>query len=105
MIIFFQFVFSLMFVISLLCLIYQVYQIVVLDAQSKNIKHFNLWSLFSISSWVGILFYVRRSKKNSHNGQVDIIKNSHLRIRKVKIFICFLIIGILGLIITNYVTN
>lgn len=97
-------IFALISFSGLICITYEIYQLVVKDAKSRRIKHPKLWGLFSISgnNSSGLLLYLLKRKKHpisklNENNLKEIQKNK----QSLKIGIILLIIGIIGIICSN----
>lgn len=80
---------------------YQIFQLVVLDAESRGLKHPKFWGIFSLSGNNGggglILYLIGRNRYPSHmTDAVRKICNS--RKKRAALSLCFIVIGTIGLI-------
>ena len=97
----FAFILTFMLLLGSFTLMYQVFKLVVLDAESRGLKHPKLWGLFSIGGNNGsgglILYLIGRNKYPSNmtasNRQVF-----DSRKKKAAISLCFMATGAIGLI-------
>ena len=89
-------------------LMYQIFRLVVLDAESRGLKHPNFWGIFSLSGTNGsgglILYLIGRNKFPSHMAEnTKQIFNS--RKRKAGLSLSFIAIGTIGLLFITLFGN
>ena len=82
-------------------LMYQLYKLVVLDAESRGLKHPKFWGIFSLGGNNGsgglVLYLLGRNRYPSHmTDDAKPVFNS--RKRKTGLSLCFIAIGTIGLI-------
>lgn len=82
---------------------YQVFQLVILDAKSRGLKHPKFWGIFSLGGNNGggglVLYLIGRNRFPSHMTDAD-RKISDSRKKKSALSLCFIATGIVGLIFT-----
>ncbi len=80
---------------------YQVYQLVVLVAKSRGLKHPKFWGIFSIGGNNGggglVLYLLGRNRYPSHMTD-DVRKICCSRKKKSALSLCFIVAGTIGLI-------
>lgn len=80
---------------------YQVFQLVVLDAQSRGLKHPKFWGIFSLGGNNGggglVLYLIGRNRFPSHMTDTA-RKTCDSRKRKSALSLCFIAVGTIGLI-------
>ncbi len=82
-------------------LMYQIFKLVVLDAESRGLKHPKFWGIFSLGGNNGsgglLLYLIGRNKYPST--MTDEVKEIVIsRKRKAGLSLCFIAIGTIGLI-------
>lgn len=89
-----------MVLLGVFSLMYQVFKLVVLDAESRGLKHPKFWGIFSLGGNNGsgglLLYLIGRNKYPS--ATTDEAKRIVIsRKRKVGLSLCFIAIGTIGL--------
>lgn len=90
-----------MVLLGALTLTYQLYKLVVLDAEGRGLKHPKFWGIFSLGGNNGsgglILYLLGRNRYPSHmTDDAKLVLNS--RKRKTGLSLCFIAIGTIGFI-------
>ncbi len=90
-----------MVLLGVLSLMYQIFKIVVLDAESRGLKHPKFWGIFSLGGNNGsgglLLYLIGRNKYPS--AMTDEVKKIIIsRKRKAGLSLCFIAVGTIGLI-------
>lgn len=94
-------VFLFMVLLGSVTLAYQVFQLVVLDAESRGLKHPKLWGLFSIgstNSGGGLILYLLGRNKYPSNISDDIKLLVDSRKKRAGLSLGFIAVGLIGLI-------
>ena len=89
-------------------LMYQIFKLVVIDAESRGLKHPNFWGVFSLSGsngGGGLLLYLLGRKKFPSNMAESTRKIFHSRKKKAGLSLCFIAIGTIGLIFCGIFGN
>lgn len=92
----FQMICFIVAVAGVLSLIYQVFQIVVLDAKARGLKHPNFWGLLSINDDNGLLLYLLKRRQYSSMMTEAGKKTIESRKRKAAISLGIAVVGTIG---------
>lgn len=90
-----------MVLLGALSLMYQIFKMVVLDAESRGLKHPKFWGIFSLGGNNGsggfLLYLIGRNKYPS--AMTDEVKKIIISCkRKAGLSLCFIAVGTIGLI-------
>ena len=81
-------------------LMYQIFKLVVLDAESRGLKHPDFWGIFSLggSGGGGFLLYLLGRNRFPSRMEENTKKIFNSRKKKAGLSLCFIAIGTIGLI-------
>ena len=85
------------------CVVFQIYQMTVIDATARGLKHPKFWGVFAMSgnNSSGLLLYLI-GRRNYPINSIDSNQKIKMIQRKkaAGISLCFMVVGILGLILS-----
>ena len=85
------------------CVVFQIYQMTVIDATARGLKHPKFWGVFAMSgnNSSGLLLYLI-GRRNYPINSIDSNQKTKMIQRKkaAGISLCFMVVGILGLILS-----
>lgn len=94
-------IFVFMVLLGAFTLMYQIFRLVVLDAESRGLKHPDFWGIFSLgggSGGGGFLLYLLGRNRFPSNMEENMKKIFNSRKKKAGLSLCFIAIGTIGLI-------
>ena len=88
------------------CVVFQIYQMTVIDATARGLKHHKFWGVFTMS-WnnsIGLLMYlIGRRKYPIVNMSESNSKELEKRKKSAGIGLLFLAVGVIGMICTTLI--
>lgn len=98
----FSIIFVFMVLLGAFTLMYQINRLVVMDAESRGLKHPNFWGIFSMSGGSGrgglLLYLIGRNRIPSQMTEAQ-ISLFLTRKKRAGISLCFIALGTIGLTI------
>ncbi|MCQ9209905.1 hypothetical protein [Granulicatella seriolae] len=89
-----------MFLLGTFSMAYQIYKIVVMDAESRGLKHPKFWGFFALGGQnsSGLILYMIGRNRYPLNMAEEVKPIFNSRKRKAILSLCFSAVGIIGLV-------